>query len=113
MGMGVSFVLAFGFTGIAFSQPIIGGIFLLVYKKILGMEGVRVQIVSNILYQCIAAFLTLVVIKTIEISVSVNLTGLIALLVAGGMIFLIALYFMKKEIVLEFRTYASEVLNIT
>jgi O-antigen/teichoic acid export membrane protein len=110
-GLGVPLVLMFGFTGIAYNQPIIAGIFLFVYKKILFREDVGVVIGKNILYQGYAALLTGVAIKFLRMLVPSNLIMLILLTLAGGVLFLCLLYFFRKAIVQEFRMYLFEVLK--
>jgi O-antigen/teichoic acid export membrane protein len=111
-GMGVPFVLLFGFTGIACNQPIIAGIFLFVYAKILAKEDARIAIVKNVRYQCYAAILTGVVMKAFAALVPVNLAVLLLLIIAGCMFFLLILYLLNKVIVQEFRTYVTKVLSI-
>ncbi len=111
-GLGVPFVIAFGFNGIAFSQPIIACIFLFVYKKILYAEGVHVEVTKNVLHQCMAAIVVGIMIKVFAISIPVNLLGLVAATLTGCVFFLMLMHFLKKAIVLEFRTYVFEVFRL-
>jgi O-antigen/teichoic acid export membrane protein len=111
-GMGVPFVIAFGFNGIAFSQPILACVFLIVYKRILDAEGVRVEIIKNVLHQCAASVIIGIGMRIIVSAVPVNLLTLVALSIGGCLLFLILMHFIKKSLVLEFRTYALEVFRV-
>jgi O-antigen/teichoic acid export membrane protein len=50
-GLGVSFVMSSGFNGIAYSQPIITGIFFVIYLKCLKRQNIVLRFVANLLPQ--------------------------------------------------------------
>ncbi len=54
-GLGVPFVLLFGFNGIAFSQPVTAGLFYFVYKRVLKSENVHISLLKNTWWQLSAA----------------------------------------------------------
>lgn len=109
-GMGVPFVVKFGFNGVAFSQPVIGSMFYFVYRYILSKEGVSFSLWQNIRWQFTAAVISGMVIKALVTvaPMTINLTVLVAAFTAGGMLFVSVLYAINKAILFEFRTYINE-----
>ncbi len=47
-GLGVPFILRYGFVGLAMNQPIIAAIFYFVYKRALAKEDIRPRILANV-----------------------------------------------------------------
>jgi PST family polysaccharide transporter len=111
-GMGIPFVMTFGFTGITFNQPIITLIFLYIYRSVLSGEGVTPDVTKNIGKQGLAAWCTGGIIKLCSTFLLVNLFGLIALFCLGCLFYLTLLYFLNKEILLEFRSYVRDTMSL-
>ncbi len=110
-GMGIPLVIKFGFSGIAFSQPVISAIFLLVYKYVLASEGISPVIGKNIRWQLIAALISGIAVKIIVIHVKVNLAALMVILLIGCVFYVAVLYLMWKSLLYEFMKYLSGVLG--
>ena len=110
-GLGVPFVLAFGFTGIAFNQPIIAVVFLFIYKWVLAGEGIPIEILKNVWNPILASFIVGIAVKLAAGWLTINLLTLGILFVLGGALFLALQYMFRKEVILEFRAYTVEILS--
>jgi O-antigen/teichoic acid export membrane protein len=110
-GLGVPFVLAFGFNGIAFNQPIIATVFLYVYKRVLAGEGISVEILKNVWNPILASCIVGIAVKLASGWLTINLPNIGILFVLGGSLFLALQYMFKKDVILEFHAYAMEILS--
>lgn len=108
-GIGVPFVLRCGFTGIAFSQPIIGLIFYFFYRSVLRGEGVSFSLWNNIRWQTYAAVSTGLVIKLVAMTMSINIVILVAMFVLEVVLYSVIMYCLNKPVLLEFATYLAEI----
>jgi len=104
-GMGIPFVICFGFIGIAFNQPIITAIFYIVYKRVLQSESVNIVVLKNIKWQFIAAIVTAVISRLISNRLDFNIFSLIAVAAAGIVIFFGLMTVLHRQTVLEFKYY--------
>jgi hypothetical protein len=110
-GLGVPFVLAFGFNGIAFNQPIIATVFLYIYKRVLAGEGISVEILKNVWNPILTSCIVGIAVKLASGWLTINLPNIGILFVFGGSLFLALQYMFKKEVILEFQAYAMEIFN--
>jgi O-antigen/teichoic acid export membrane protein len=110
-GLGVPFVLAFGFNGIAFNQPIIATVFLYVYKRVLAGEGISVEILKNVWNPILTSCIVGIAVKLASGWLTINLPNIGILFVLGGSLFLALQYMFKKDVILEFHAYAMEILS--
>ncbi|MBI5903957.1 MAG: oligosaccharide flippase family protein [Deltaproteobacteria bacterium] len=108
-GLGVPFVLAFGFNGMAFNQPIIAMVFLFVYKRVLAGEGIRVEILKNVWNPIVASCIVGVAVKFGSGLLTVSLPNIGILFGLGGSLFLALQYTFRKEVILEFHAYTTEI----
>lgn len=108
-GMGIPFVINFGFVGIAFSQPIITAIFYVVYKRVLQSESINIKVVTNIKWQFIAAIITSTIIRLIGNMIQFNLVCLITVISAGVLIFVGLMSVINRQTVVEFKDYLLKV----
>jgi PST family polysaccharide transporter len=110
-GLGVPFVLKFGFNGIAFSQPIIAIPFYFVYRHVLRTERVKVATTKNIKKQFFAALATGALCKIAAVSFHVNLATLLAMFGTGLLFYFILIYSFNKDVLGEFREYSLTVIG--
>jgi O-antigen/teichoic acid export membrane protein len=110
-GLGVPFVLTFGYNGISFSQPIIGVIFYFIYKHILSEDMMHVSVIKNIYSQSMAAVLSGIVVKIMISMLTASIVSLIASFIAGSILYVLILYLIKKEILLEVEQYIKEIIG--
>ncbi len=111
-GLGVPFVLKFGFNGISFNQPIISLIFFFIYKHILSEDKMHVAVFKNIYSQFIAALLSGVLVKAVMIMLIASVVTLIALFAIGGIFYVIFIFFLKKDMMIEVIQYIKEIIGI-
>jgi O-antigen/teichoic acid export membrane protein len=104
-GLGVPFVVRFGFTGIAFNQPILSLFFLYVYSHVLKAEGVRIKIFQNINWQLGAAVVAGLLSKYCISCITLNILTLAIAALAGTVMYAGILYVLRKPIVQEFSEY--------
>jgi len=110
-GLGVPFVLLFGYNGIAFSQPIISSLFYFVYQHILSAELVHVSVMKNVSAQFMAAVLSGI---TVKIMISMLTVGIITLAVsfaASSVLYVLLVYLLKKEMLIEVVQYIKEIIS--
>ena len=107
-GMGVPFVILFGFTGIALNQPIIATIFFFIYKYVLRAEGVMIDIFKNVKWQLVVSIILGIVIKTASLQININLVTLAILFLIGSLGYIMIVYFAKKEMFNELRSYLQK-----
>ena len=104
-GMGVPFVILFGFTGIVLNQPITATIFFFIYKDVLRKEGVMLSISKNIKWQLVVSIVLGLVIKAASLQININFFTLIMLFLLGSLGYIMIVYFTKKEMFSELRRY--------
>lgn len=102
-GLGIPFVIAFGYTGIAMNQPVITTIFFFVYRRMLSREGVVPAIVDSVWRQLLAALFAAVLIRLIAIMGTVTAVTLPIYVVAGLLIFAGLIFMTGKKLVTEFK----------
>jgi O-antigen/teichoic acid export membrane protein len=110
-GMGVYFVIHYGFTGVAFSQLILVPLCTFVYYLVLQRNRVHVRIFSNIGLQLTAAVLVIAVIcltKTYYRPTCIN-TGILAGL--SGFMYLLFIRVSRRALLDEFREYLSKMVK--
>lgn len=110
-GMGIPFVIRFGFNGISFSQPIIGLFFYFVYRRVLLKEGVSFSLLRNIRYQLIAALISGIAIKIVAMLININVPILAAVALIGVTLFAGIIYILNDTIWFEFKSYLVEVVK--
>ena len=110
-GLGVPFVLKFGFIGIAFSQPIIGVVFYFVYRLVLRGERVRIAIGRNIKWQFFVAVVTGCICKVVAMHIQTNLVTVLGMFCVSIIIYLGIMYVLKKNLIEEFRDYLLQVIG--
>ena len=110
-GLGVPFVWAFGFNGIAFNQPIVAMVFLYIYRRVLAGEGVSVEILKNVWNPILTSCIVAVAVKLASGWLAVNLQNIGILFVLGGSLFLALQYMFRKDVIVEFYGYTMEILS--
>ncbi|MEI6807379.1 MAG: oligosaccharide flippase family protein [bacterium] len=112
-GMGVPFVILFGFSGVAFSQPVIAVIFFVVYKRVLDVSGVPVHILRNIRFQCAAAILVGAALKSATCILEPGPFSVIALSASGCIAYLLLVLAVQRCLVSELYAFIREILGAT
>ncbi|MDD2581157.1 MAG: oligosaccharide flippase family protein [Desulfuromonadaceae bacterium] len=102
--MAVPFVIYFGFNGVALTQPILAFACTLVYRKIVLDNGICVRVISNVYKQLIASFLVLGVLYFFR-DVSATLMELSLHVFVGGVIYVISVYVLDKNMLNEIGQY--------
>jgi PST family polysaccharide transporter len=110
-GLGVPFVLTFGYNGISFSQPIIAVIFYFVYRHILSEDMMRVSVIKNVHSQFIAAVLSGIIVKIMISMLNANIVSLISSFAAGSILYVLIINFAKKEMLIEVVQYIKEIIG--
>jgi PST family polysaccharide transporter len=110
-GLGIPFVMIFGFTGIALNQPIIATLFFIIYRTVLKSENIRPNIFNTVKWQFCLAIVTGVIIKLSASHVPVNIVTLPILFLSGCALFTGFIYVMQKEAALEFKNYALSIVG--
>ena len=110
-GLGVPFVLAFGYNGISFSQPIIAVIFYFVYRHILSEDMMHVSVIKNIHSQFMAAVLSGIVVKIMMSMLMAGIITITASFVAGSILYVLIIYFIKKDILIEVVQYLKAIIG--
>ncbi len=86
-GLGVPLVVIFGFDGIAFSQPLVAGLFFFVYRAVLKVESVPVRTLANIAPQLLAAASAAGAARLAMSLLPGTLAGVSAAAVCGGAVY--------------------------
>lgn len=102
-GLGIPFVMAFGYTGIAMNQPVITTIFFFVYRRMLSREGVVPAIVDSVWRQLLAALVAAVSIRLLAASGTVTVVTLPLYVAAGFSLFAGLMFITGKKLVTEFK----------
>jgi O-antigen/teichoic acid export membrane protein len=107
-GMGVYFVIHYGFTGVAFTQLILVPLCTCVYVLVLRRNKIHVTILSNIGWQLAAAVLIIAVISLIKTHFNPDVIGIGILASLAGLIYLTFIRLSKRTLLDEFREYLSK-----
>lgn len=110
-GLGIPFVLKFGFNGIAFSQPIISVIFIFVYKSVLNNNNIFININHNIRYQLISILLTMIVVKFICLHINVSMLLLPLIMAGGTLLFVATMFLINRHILFELKEYFTNIVR--
>ena len=108
-GLGIPFVIVFGFNGIAFNQPIIGVLFYLIYRRVLRAERVKISLSGNVKWQLCAAIGAGGICKAAAMQLQATLVTVSGIFCAGIMIYLGIMYMLNKNILEEFRDHFLKV----
>jgi hypothetical protein len=110
-GLGIPFVINFGFTGIALNQPIIAALFLIIYRTVLKSEDITLKIFDTIKWQFALAIVTGIIVKISAQHVHLNIVTLSTLFLSGCLIFAGLIYAMQRDTALEFKNYALSIVG--
>ena len=111
-GLGIPFVLKFGFVGIAFNQPFIAVLFFFIYNYVLKTEHVNITLTKNIKWQFFAAVATGGICKASAMQIQTNLITISSIFCAGIIIYIGIMYVVRKTILKEFGDYLLRVAGI-
>jgi O-antigen/teichoic acid export membrane protein len=105
-GLGIPFVMKYGFIGAACTQPITIFIFTLIYQYVLKRHGLRVEIFNNT-YRCFfVSLLLLAVIKIVLQSyIHVNLFTICLMSLMSCFFYVATVYLVNKNAIVEFWEY--------
>lgn len=110
-GLGIPFVMMFGYTGIAINQPVITAIFFFIYRRVLFKEGVAPNIVHNVWRQLVSALIAAAVVRSLALQFTVNIVTLPIFVAAGFMLFAGLMYVSGKKLVSEFKDNLAIILS--
>lgn len=110
-GLGILFVTLTDFNGIAFSQPIISGIFFGIYYWVLARNGVILNIWRNIAGQFGSACYAGLIVGTLARQFQPSMEMLILNGVLGMILYGFVLICWQKTLLVEFRDYLSQIVN--
>jgi len=110
-GLGVPFVLKFGYNGISFSQPIIAITFFSVYRHILSEDMIHVSVIKNVYSQFMAAVLSGIVVKIVMSMLTASIVSLIALFMTGSVFYVFIISLIRKEMLIEVVQYIKEIIG--
>ena len=108
-GIGVPSVLAFGFNGIALSQPVLATLFYFVYRRVLSECGVRISVLRNIRAPLAAALLAGLAAGTAMDLLAVSFANAAAAAAGGLLLYLCAVYTTARPALLEVRESLSRI----
>jgi len=111
-GIGVPCVLKFGFVGVAMTQPITASLNTYLYQLVLKRNGIRINVIRNIMPQLFAAVIAGLGIKYVVSWLMVDFLSLGVLLSAGVITYLLILFSVKKEIIDEFIDYSKSIIRV-
>lgn len=112
-GLGIPFIMMFGFTGIAVNQPIISVIFFFIYRRVLFKEGVAPKIIYNVWRQLVTALIAAVAIRMLALLFAVNIFTLLIFFIAGLLLFFGLTYICGRALVTEFKDNLAIILSGT
>lgn len=110
-GLGVLFVLADDFNGIAYSQPFIAAIFCFIYHRVLDKNGVPLNVMVNIRAQLAAAFCAGGVAWLLSQQFRSPLAAAIVCSVAGLAVYAACIPLFSRGLWGEFIEYLSKIIN--
>lgn len=102
-GLGVPLVLVFGFSGIAFSQPVIAVLFYFVYRRVLAGSGVRIGVFRNIRVPVVSALAAGLAGKTAINFMTISLWTVAGSAAGGLLVYVCAVYLLEKTALREFK----------
>jgi PST family polysaccharide transporter len=108
-GIGVPFVMKYGFNGISFSQPIISLVFYYIYKHVLQSASVNFKVLINIKWQLIISILLVVMIKLISGVIYFNIIILMLVAVAGLLAFYGLMFMTDRQKIWELKEYLLKI----
>ena len=108
-GLGIVFVVASDFNGIAFSQPIIAGIFFFIYHRVLVKEGVVLNVMRNIRSQFVAAFCAAVATWLVASLFRNHLHSLLMGAATGVSVYCVVVIIFMRELLSEFIEYLLKI----
>jgi len=104
-GLGLPFVMKYGFVGAAYTQPITISIFTLVYWLVLKKHGLLISIISNT-YKCFfVSLLTMIVARFTQTTLEVNFIGICISSTMAVIFYLITTFLINKASLYEFYDY--------
>lgn len=104
-GLGIPFVMQFGFTGMAMNQPVIAIIFFMIYRSVLRSEGISISVFDNIKRQLALAAVTGVLMKLVVLSFTITAITLVIVSVIGSAGYILLAYAMNRQMTLEFKDH--------
>lgn len=110
-GMGIPFVIHFGFSGIAFSQPIIALFFYFVYKHVLLGERIIVATTTNIKWPLVGAVIAGIVCKMLFLCFQPTLFTLSFMFCMGIVLYLSVIYTFNKNGFYELKNYLFKIVG--
>jgi PST family polysaccharide transporter len=115
-GLGVPFVIQYGFVGVAMTQPITATLFSYLYLRVLRRNGVDVCVLKNVLWQLSAAILCGAVAAVLYYFVFPNNDTLLVLAIGGSAIAALGLYYgflrvFQNSLLREFNSYLSGIFD--
>lgn len=102
-GLGVPLVMAFGFNGISFSQPVVALLFFFVYRRVLLSASVKIAVFRNIRSSFFSAAAAGAAAKIIMSFPGAAPLTLAAAVLAGLGVYTAAVWVLEKPVLLEFR----------
>ena len=102
-GLGIPLVMAFGFIGIAFSQPVIAALFCFVYRRVLHSESVKIAVFRNIRASFFSALAAGLAAKLIMNCLNAAPLTLGAAGLAAAAVYIAGVWALEKPALLEFR----------
>ena len=102
-GLGVPLVMAFGFNGISFSQPVIAVLFCFVYRRVLYSESVKISIFRNIRVPLLPALGAGLMAKVVTYFFAGTPLTLAAVVFMAAAVYIAAVRVFEKAALLEFR----------
>jgi len=102
-GLGIPLVMIFGFSGIAFSQPVIAALFFFVYRSVLYSESVKISVFRNIRASFFSAMAAGAAAKILMSFLGAAPLTLAAAVIAGAVVYTAAVWALEKQVLLEFR----------
>lgn len=108
-GLGVPFIIYFGFNGVAMTQPLTATLFSWIYVLILKREGIDVKVIPNILWQLMTALFTGLLIKIFMSFTPVNGYTLFIAAFSGLAVYVILMLILRRKLLDEFIEYAKNI----
>ena len=107
-GFAVPFVIKFGFTGIALTQPVLMLLCICAYHQVLKRNSINIRIIRNIFVQLLAAISTIVLLICCKPILTVTLASTIFLCCFGACVYTLMLYLVARNTVLESFQYLKK-----
>jgi O-antigen/teichoic acid export membrane protein len=110
-GVGVPLVLAYGFTGVAMTQPVTVPVFGYAYWLILRRNNIKVSVLCNIRSQFMYALLAAGFARLAMSQLQINLIGILVSIIVGSVSYLILLMTLNRTLLDEFLSYVRLILS--